>query len=1028
MFSFRSEDNIARTRKAAYLIVRIGILSIIGLKGGMIFSQNSPWFSAITVREGLTHNAVYALAQDYAGYLWFGTRNGLNRFDGKEIIEYQPDNPASGGIRGRRVLALWSAPDSNLWVGFKDAGLQIFSARKGRFLEFSIPSTPEIDWNHLSIRNIRADSRGHIWICTLGKGAIELDKQGRVISWLGASVGKRNIGSDFIFDFAEDANGKIWFATAGNSLSVYTPASGTAKVILMGQQGRPSIEGYAKTIYVDPSGIFWLGTESKGLFTYNPKSEKLLPFLLIDERTKSDALLITDIQPGANGQIWITTDGDGLFRLNGKREVDLDQAKDNESLGLNTLSLYQWFEDREGNIWVATFNGGVNVFLKNKTRFGYVDLLPGNTNLKGKSVLAIVSDVQNLWVGTDGGGLYRLSIDNQQITYMGPGEGFGQLSSDVITCLASARKGEWWVGTFAAGLNRIDADGKVLAAYRHSSEDRASLTNDNVWTLMPEANGGLWVGTLGGGLDYLPAGSRVFQHFEHRDEDPNTISEVQITGLLPDSLGGLWVGTESRGLDYLSSDRKTVLHYRKENHGAEKLSSNAVLCLAKGNNNEIWVGTEGGGLNLIAPGKGFVREYSKQNGFPSDVIYSIFVAEGGILWLSTGAGLTRLNTTTGSFVTFEASDGLEAAPFNPRALAVDNEGNLWWGGLHGLNNFNLESLSEHKKAPNVVLTGLRLLNEEVPIGKYDGRELLTSPISLQQQLTLNYRDNFFSFSFGAIAFTAPGRVKYAYRMVGLTDDWAETDAEHREATFTGLDPGYYTFEVKASINPGEWGPVSRIAVEITPPFWETWYFRAVVVGLIVFLVMSYIRFIRIQQEKTLNAQILASERKILELKSNQLQQEVDNKNAQLNATLLHTTHKNRVLTQIKTSVLELGKKLEGDETSRLRSLIRQIDHEVREEDYWDQFRVNFDEVHRHFTEVLLSRHPDLTPAEIRTCYLVKTRLSNPEIASILNITLAAVEKSKYRLKKKLNMAREDDLNLYLFKLGEEETGSDSSQG
>jgi ligand-binding sensor domain-containing protein/DNA-binding CsgD family transcriptional regulator len=989
------------------------------------FSQQKELtFEPLTIREGLSHNTVYCLAQDSAGFIWMGTRNGLCRYDGFKFNIYQPDGVSGHGIRGRRILSLWASPDSNLWVGFKDGGMQVFNQRKGVFRDLEVNVHPELNWQTISVQSIQGDGEGNMWVGTLGQGAALITPQGKVLKWLAAHGESERIGSDFVFGMTKTPDGSWWLATAGNSVSVYHPKTGEAGVWEMGKNGFPNIDSYAKTLYLESPDRLWLGVEGRGLFLINPGLRTLKAVPLVSPGGAA-ARLVTDIAPASGGGIWVTTDGNGLFKLN-KEEVTFHQGFTEGGKGLNTLALYQWLQDREGNIWLGTFNGGVNVHLRFRPGFRYHEPQVAGDNLKGKSVLALAAGDDALWFGLDGGGLYRWKNGEKQPQKVGPGPGLTALSSDVITCIAPGQNGHWWVGTFAAGLNELDASGRLVRVYRHDPAIPGALSHNNVWTLLPEAGGGLWVGTLGGGLDYLAPGATGFVHYQTRAGDDRTLSEVQITALLQDTSGGMWVGTESRGLDYLSPDRQNIRHFRV----GDGIKSNSILCLARAGQGQLWVGTEGGGLHLLDAQKGVLKVFAVATGFPSDVIYSIFTGNDEELWLSTGAGITRLDTQSGAFVSYTSGMQLEAGPFNPRAVVRDAYGTIWWGGVHGLNSLPPAEApaSGSLGPPRVYLNSLKLFNAEVQEGRYKGRRLLTGAIEHEEELRLRFSDNFFTLTFGALEFTAPERVRYAYRMLGFSPEWTETDARQREATFTNLDPGSYVFEVKAASSSGGWGPVKQLRVEVAPPFWRTWYFRTGLVLLAVLLALAYIRFLRRQQQRELKEQALAAEKEILHLKSTQLQSEVENKNARLNATLLHTTHKNQVLTQIRDQVVDFGKKLEGEDASKLRSLIRQIDSEVKEEDYWDQFRQNFDQVHQHFTATLLHLHPDLTPAEIRLCYLVRTRLSNPEIAAILNITLSGVEKGKYRLKKKLGMAKEDDLNQYLFDLGEEtEKPSEASQ-
>ncbi|MCB0546319.1 MAG: hypothetical protein KDD19_01965 [Phaeodactylibacter sp.] len=973
-------------------------------------------FDHITINQGLSNNTIYSIVEDQDGFLWFGSRDGLHRYDGYEFKSFKSDPEDSLSLPSNNVQSLFLHPNGDIWIGLKVGGLCIFGRQSQRLQVNPLKELSFADWREVSIQSIFQDSYGEYWIGTAGHGVIRMDSSLQRITHysLFEQGHPNNIFSYFCFSFVEDAEGNIWMGTEGNRIPYFERKSGAIKEL--SAIGGPKMKyTFTKSLlFVD--GTLWIGTEGDGLYIYDPKKKEFILKALNNS-------LIKDMARDSIGRVLISTDGDGLI-------ITEDQGHSFQNIrfsptlanSLNTNALYDLFVDSNNNIWIGSFNGGVNVHKPNKASFLTYLQSTSITDAPGyQSVLTFCEDTQGyIWIGKDGGGLVRFNpASESQTSYQHSPDDPNSISSNVVTSLYEDRKGNLWVGTFANGLNRFDRSRNTFEHFRYDPSNPLSLSNDNVWAIAERKDGSLWIGTLGGGLEKFDYASKRFYHYQPVPGDPSSLSGLNVQVLLVDKDDNLWVGTEYGGLNKLISEEKGFRSWKKNKADSTSLRVNSVLCLHQDRNGRIWVGTEGGGLHLLVEDEQSFRNYSVKDGLPSNVVNAIEEDDNGVLWISTNMGLSAFNPSTGKFTNYDKNDGLQSNQFNRSASLRSSSGDMYFGGIHGVNAFHPEKVHINGNLPKVVFTDFMLFNQPVPVGLFKRREVLPKPLNEEPTITLRYSDNVFSIEFAAIEFTNPSKNMYAYRLEGFEEDWTIVDATHRRATYTNLDAGEYTFRVKAGNNSGLWNAEPRtLKIIVTPPFWETWWFRLLLALAILALFIVYIRIKDDTRKREHQKQLMEAEQEILKLKNEKLGREIKEKNAQLAAALLQTAHKNTSLSGLKHELAELSQYQNGDTDRKreIRQLIHKIDSELDSEDYWEQFQLNFDQVHQQFSTRLHQQHPQLSSNDIRLCCLIKINMTNKEIASIQNISVGAVEKSKYRLKKKLALEKEEDLHAYILGL------------
>ncbi len=980
-------------------------------------------FDHLTVGDGLTHNTVHTLLQDRQGFLWIGTRYGLNRYDGSRFVSYPPSRSSA---RGQAVFSLLEDDDGSIWVGYRDGGLEIIPPDGERGIPFRLGANGQlpVDWSTITVRHLFRDSRGWTWIATYGGGTVVLDEHRQLKHHLrtyNAPGPVEQLSNDFVFDFAETPAGDVYIATAGAQIDVWRHATQTVESL------RPpvgySLSSFAKSLQLTPDGTLWIGTSGSGLFQYRPGGEwrhfSRLQGLSHD--------IVTDLAFDDRGSLWIATDGGGLTVLDPLTgHIERHHYEAARASSLNTDALYHLLFDRLGNLWVGSFNGGLNVLRADPLPY-VTERHYARERLAGlRSVLAVRQDSEGrVWLGTDGGGLFAFSagapsIRVESIGGAGPqvqdGSPSGGQSPDsapagrVVTRLEPVGTAGLWYGSYAGGLTYLDRATGRERKYVHDSRNPTSLAHDNVWDLALDPAGGLWVGLLGGGVDYLPAGGTSFVHF---GAGADGLSDIQVKDLLLDRDGRhLWIATERGGLNRLDRTTGTIQRFRQSPDG---LASDRLQSLFQDRQGHLWIGTEDRGLCRYDTHTGRFLTFGVANGYPFDRISGIVADTAGHLWISNRTHIYRWNPDSLSVVAIPPEPDLGYNLYNAGAATALADGRLVFGGVNGFSVVRPGTGTLRHPAPEVVYAGVSLDNE--PIRPATGHQ--SGSLNLgTATLRLSYRDRGLRIQLANQALLPPGAIHYAYRLDGYRDQWTDLPAGSEEVHFSSLPGGTYRLSVRARMAGGTPGPPApEIRIEVAPPFWERAWFAALIIALVgvgVYLVNAY--FLR-QQRSRYCREAMSRDAEILRLRNDNLQREVRHKQSELGASLLQVAHKNKVLGDMKDQIRELPTSTSDAEKSATRAVLRIIDRETRQEDYWEQFQLVFDAGYRDFVERLRAIHPDLTINEGRLCCFLRMELANQEIAAIQNVTLSAIEQAKYRMKKKLDLPRDVGLNEYIRNLG-----------
>jgi diguanylate cyclase (GGDEF)-like protein len=783
-------------------------------------------FVRLGAPQGLSQGAIMSILQDQRGFLWLGTEDGLNRYDGDELRHVIHKRAVATSVPSNYIAALAEDQRGRMWVG-TDSGLAWRDPASGQFRRPLSASGQMLIEPLEQIRTIYVDRRQQLWLATRASGLILVDPDaGTSRDFRRDLTDPNSLSDDSVFAIAEDSSGQIWVGT-GNGLDRLDPASASVEHFgprLSQLAGAGNAPLKVSSVYVDSRGTVWVGSDH-GLFRLDlaAASASLLRHNDADDSSlPSDR--VTTLLEDSERRLWVGTTG-GLALLDRRAEkfaTFRNQPANPASLpDDNILSLYQ---DRSGLLWVGTKSGGVARWNPRSWAFGHYQFSePDRNNISAFGV----DSRGTLWLGSFGGGLAAIDRRSGAVRRYGAGPGSPiSLADNAVMALVIDDRDRIWFGTMNAGVERFDPASGRVRHFNFDPKDSKSLPASGVMSLLRGARGTIWVGTYGGGLARIdPDREAVFRYPVTR-EGSTGLSSDRATALAEDPAGLIWVGTDGGGLNVLDPVSGRFRHFLHDPADAASLSSNTVYSLHIDERGRVWVGTRGGGLDRVV-GNPFSPEgmrfanLSEGDGLPNGTIYGIESDASGHLWLSTNRGLAAFSPEDHSIRNFRPSHGLQGDEFNFGAHYRGADGTVYFGGPNGYNAFLPEGLHFNTHPPPVALTELLKLNTP-----------LAAPLDSLKELALGYRDNVLTIRFAALDYTGPQENHYQYRLEGFDREWI--DAGNRgQATYTNLDSGRYRFRVRAANSDGYWNNDGlSLAVRVAPAPWATWWAQSIYVGML----------------------------------------------------------------------------------------------------------------------------------------------------------------------------------------------------
>jgi ligand-binding sensor domain-containing protein len=745
-------------------------------------------FHRLGPERGLSQSTAQAIAQDGDGFLWIGTQDGLNRFDGLNVTVFRHDPARADSLSGNYVQALCADRDGTLWVGTVE-GLNRYDHSTGTFTRFLHDERNPASLADNRVRVLFTDRAGTLWVGGPA-GADRFDGNG-FTHFRRDPARADSLGDNRIISFFEDKAGAFWLGT-GKGITRLDRKTGActnfeiAPVFSMGE---------------DRAGAFWLAS-NEGFFKFD-REKGAATKISIPEAQDFRAL---DADP--DGTLWLGTWGQGLFNFNpatGAVRRFVNRPRQPDSLAHDFI--WRLFRDRAGALWAGTDFGGLcRVEIGKFIVTGHDDQRPDSLN--DDVVWSFAEDRSGaLWVGTNRG-LNRRDPSTGAFERFEPSSKPGSLSHNIVGALLVARDGTLWAGTEEGGVNRFDPATKTFQTFRHDLNRVESLSNDWVHALTEAPDGSIWVGTHRG-VNRLDPRTGVITRFLATKDRPDALSNDVAWSILADPSGEIWVGTEG-GLNRLDPATGKCVRYVCNPARPDTLSHDRVYWLFSDRQRRLWVGTMAG-VNRFIPESGTFERFTSANGLPNDVISGIVEDEAGRLWIGTNNGLCRFDPERKTFRTFDVRDGLPVNEFSTAACLRDAGGRLHFGTVRGFVSFAPGDIRDNPYVPPVVLTSFKVF--EKPVAGFTG--LAVAP--------LGYRENFFSFEFAALNFIGAEKNEYAYKLDGFDPDWIRCGTR-RYASYTNLDPGEYTLRVKAANNDGVWNDTGvSLKIRVLPPPWRTWW-------------------------------------------------------------------------------------------------------------------------------------------------------------------------------------------------------------
>lgn len=755
------------------------------------YASQPYYFSHYQVENGLSNNAVLSIIQDHLGFMWFGTRDGLNRFDGLTFKIFRSDSTNKKSLGSNAINCLYEDGKQHIWAG-TEKGLFIFDETTESFTKLKVSGNGSI----LSVK-VQGDDVYFITLFTLYKvnqktGAVQPYKAGKEIT-----------------TYCVQKDGSLWVSTSDGVIKKYNSATKTFdRQYDVFSKSPYAVSKWIESIYDAGDGLFLIGTSNQGLKLLNINTGEYKDILTLN--TDKTDIIVRDILAVNPHEYWIATQS-GIFILNPQTSGYISLVKQyNDPYSLSDNIVHTLCKDKEGNIWAGTYFGGINYYSVQGAMFKKYFPKVGANSISGNAVREIHADKEGkLWIGTEDAGLNKFDPETGQFINFNPETNKQSVSySNIHSLLADGDK--IWAGTYLHGLDVLDrGTGKRIAHYNTTN---AVIGSNFIYCLYKTREGKIIAGTDKGLFSYEPA-TNNFKLI-------TAVPAYFFRAICETADGTIWTGTYGDGIYFYNEKTGAKGHFTFEANN-QGLPTNIVNSIYLDSKSQLWFATEGGLCKYNAELKKIVP-LSVKDGFPTGVVTSSILEDAAHnLWISTTRGLVCFSPSTKTSKIYTKAHGLLTDQFNYSSAYRDDKGRMYFGSVKGLVSFNPDSLQKNTFSPPVYITGFQVYNKELEIGE-DKNAPLQQSITHTNKLTLTYNQSSFSIDFAALSFRAPAMIHYAYKMEGLEKDWTYLTT-NRKVYFTELAAGTYTFVVKTFNDDGLQGNHARLTIVVLPPFWKTWW-------------------------------------------------------------------------------------------------------------------------------------------------------------------------------------------------------------
>jgi signal transduction histidine kinase/ligand-binding sensor domain-containing protein len=907
-------------------------------------------FEYLTTENGLSDNRVHAIYRDSRDFLWVGTGNkGLNRYDGNTVTIFDEKEDTPGSISNNAIRYIYEDSKRNLWIGTLN-GLNLFDPKTQKFTVF-YNEYADSSSNGNAVKCIYEDKDGNLWITYDDGGGInKYDYEGSSFVHYSIDEPGNNFDANSIISIKQDSGGLFWLVTRAPGLYKFDYKKGNFTSYC--KEDIDPEESSSKTLFIDNWNNIWVGSTETGLYTFNPSQEKLTHYKGDRKNMGAISPYVNSIMQLDENSLLIGADQGGLSIYNFESGIFEHIVEDRRfANGLNCNGVLCLHKDKENILWIGTSRGGINFYNPKQSKFRLFENNIYNPNTLSYNVVGCFFEDSDgmIWIGTDGGGLNKFNPATGKFTiYKLNRYDPYSISGNVIRCISEDKDKNLWIGTWGSGLNRFDKRTGKFYRYYSDEKDSSSISSKTIWHLHVDSKNTLWLASYNRGIEIFDKDKGVVKRFTADPNVSNSLSSNNTRYIYEDEQHNIYICTD-RGINLYDTISDSFITF-------DMFPDNFFWSICKDKKNRLWAGSLNKGLIHFNRNKEILEIYDKSKGLPDNNILAIVEDRKGYLWITTSRGISQVDPDKKKVKNFGKSDGLQGNLFFEQSFLKTRKGEIFFGGYKGFNSFFPDSIQNNDFIPKVYITGFKIFNKPVSHGAKDSP--LEHHISETNEITLSWKSMVFSFEFVAINFTHPERNQYAYIMEGFEQEWNYV-GNRKEATYTNMNPGEYTFRVIASNNDGVWNNEgASIRITILPPWWKTIWFRVFTV--LTFIYLSYwaikFRTSRLRNQKLLLANmvkdrtiqlerantVLEEKKEEISLQNEQLQEqkevlqntnillarqakEIESKNIELNK---HQNHLERLVEERTSELVIALKKVE--ESDKLKSaFLSNMSHEIR---------------------------------------------------------------------------------------------------
>lgn len=830
----------------------------------LVGQDNNIKFENLDTFSGLSSSTCTEIFQDKEGFLWFGTIDGLNKYNGYEFEVFRSilNDPTS--ISNNRVNAIEEDNEGNLWIGTNN-GLNLFNKHTNEFIRINLYKQLSLSKSSQKVINdLLYDSINNtLWVATnIGIIKIQLydvntnEDNFKFSHYINDQTNLTTIDNNRVNVILKDKDNNIWAGTNGEHLNKYNIKNDNFDRVLIGKNEAYALNHITKKVFIDADGDFWIGNDLSNLILWNTKENSFKHVSLVDKKVP-----IYDIYQDRKGLFWVSTDVFGLYlfkKQDGDVEIQQHIVNDfSDPFSLPNNKPSKIFEDRKGIFWIGSYDVGVSKLDPSSYSFGHYYYKANKADgVSQKSIQSVLQDSKGrIWISAYNGGLSLFNEKEDTFKhYSSRLDDPKTISSNKILYTFEDHEGAIWVCTIDGGVNKFNPETEKSETFLYDANDTLSIGQSSVWSGVEDSKNRIWFGLRDEGVSLYNPKTKHFKNYKSTYGSGNNLVSNSIITTFIDSKERLFVGT-ALGLNMV--DLNEFEDFIPSNINFIDVKVNGLIEVGVNNITEdhfgnIWIGADNG-VYKLDENLNLIKSYSSQNGLPNNLVVGLKEDDNFNIWITTKGGLSLLNPDTDQIINYNTHDGLQGSEFQTQSIEKTTDGRIIVGGLNGFNIFNPNDIAIPASVDlKPQISKLKLNNKTVFAGdSINGRVLLNKGISETKDLILKYKENYVTLEFVALYFDNPEQVKYTYRMQGLDSDFIKLGS-NRVVNLSNLESGNYKFEVKASIN-GQWdiAKTTFLNIKILPPIWRSWwaYFIYLILAVLIIRFLMYYYELKVQEEQ-----------------------------------------------------------------------------------------------------------------------------------------------------------------------------------